>query len=504
MFIDARKITEDAVQDRVCIIGAGAAGITLALELEDRGIPVTVLESGGMEREAVNQDLARGDITGRIYFALDNSRLRYFGGCTNHWAGLCRPMDTIDFENRAHIPESGWPFGRETLTPYYERARYYLGLDRFPDVDRPGTAATFPDKGDREFELDYEQFSPLVRMGDRFRKRIERSKLIKVYLYANVTEFATNENSRLNSVTARTLPEFGGRALNVSADRFVLATGGIENARILLLTERNHRVGLGNRHENVGRYFMEHLHAIGGILALRTADFPYAAYRRANRRQGFLRLRDELQNELGLLNCRMILEEAGEIDAGPLSSSVFDVSARMDDARNANDTRLMHVKFISEQAPTRESYVGLSDQLDPDPLGQARAALHWKVSDLDKRTIDANLWALARAMGREGHGRLQIRAGSRAAWKWNFLAGGNHHMGTTRMSTDPKRGVVDADCRLFDIENFYVAGSSVFPNTGHANPTYTVVAMAVRLAEHLGRESAAVTLSGQRGTTSRT
>lgn len=482
MFIDARKIEEQEFESGVCIIGAGPAGMILALELEERGIPVTILEAGGLEKETANQNMARGDITGRIYYALDNSRLRYFGGCSNHWAGLCRPMDAIDFTDREWVPGSGWPFGAETLAPYYDRARPYINLRPFRPNERRYT--TFPRKQHEEFELNYEQYAPDHVLGQRFQRQFKKSKLIKVYLYSNLTDFETDENGRLRSVTARTLKEFGDRTLRFRAKTFVLATGGIENARILLLSAKGRRHALGNANDHVGRYFMEHLHAIGGILAVQSESFPFRPFERTDYFKGYLRLRDEIQRNEEIMNCRMVLEESQDIDPGPLSESIFEVAARMDG--NSPGTRLMHVKFISEQAPTRESYVGLSER--KDALGQPRVDLHWHVSQLDKKTIDVNLEHLARAFGREGHGRMQIRAGSLSSWKWNFLAGGNHHMGTTRMAATAAKGVVDSNCRMFDVPNLYVAGSSVFPNTGHANPTFTIIALAIRLADRLAHE----------------
>ncbi len=478
MIIDGRQFTAPEISTQICIVGGGPAGITIALELEQRGIPVAILESGGRQEDQPVQDLARGEITGRIYYPLEKSRLRFFGGSGNHWGGLCCPMDSLDFQARPWIPGSGWPFDLNTLNPYYERAREYLTLDPFPPA--VSNHATFQ-KRPADFELDFVRFSRARLLTERFGTRLKNSKLISIYLYCNLTEFITDDSGRVRTAVVRTLPEFGGRTFAVRADTFVLATGGIENARLLLLSERNRRTALGNQHGHVGRYFMEHIHGVGAVFAVHTPDFPFTDYEDLDHRLGYLRLKDNVQRQAEILNCRLTLKRAEGTPLGPLSQSVFDIAAHMDGQRPG--PRLFQLEFVSEQSPTRESFVTLSQA--KDSLGQERIALHWEISDLDKKTIDTNLRRAAHALAGAGHGRLQIRTGSASEFLWDFIWGGNHHMGTTRMHPDPRLGVVNVDSRLHDVPNLYVAGSSVFPNAGHANPTFTIVALAVRMADHL-------------------
>ena len=484
MFLDARTLSAAEFKDRVCIIGGGIAGIVIALELESQGIPVTVLESGGFEEEPRVQKLAQGELTGRPYYPLESSRLRYFGGCSHHWAGLCRPLDALDFEARDYLAEDGWPLSRATLEPYYRDAREYLALESFPESDPSRLARVFP--ADGNFELDYEQFSREPYTAVRYREHITRSRLIKVYLHAHVVALeADADDTRLDSLTVRTLPATSERRLRFSADRFVLATGGIENARMLMLTGRDRRRAFGDRHANLGRYFMEHLHVLCGQLAVASPTFPFDLFPRVGYLHPYLRLRDRVQRERGILNCRMVLEThtgRGEVNLAP---AVRAVAARMDGAATEPGHPPLGVSFISEQEPNRASYVTLGES--KDVFGNRRPALHWRLSDLDRKTIDANLWELARAVGRAGHGRLRFLAGQHSEWGYDFVTGGHHHMGTTRMHPDPRKGVVDPECRLFDLPNLYVAGSSVFPMVGHANPTYTLTAIAIRLARHLGR-----------------
>ena len=144
MFVDARTIPAGAtLETDICIIGAGAAGIALAQEFAGLDMRVSILESGGREFDAETQQLGTGRNIGTPYFPLDAARLRYFGGTTNHWGGLCRPSNAIDFESRSWVPDSGWPLTKAELQPYYERAQVSCnvhsserGIDYWIQFDR--------------------------------------------------------------------------------------------------------------------------------------------------------------------------------------------------------------------------------------------------------------------------------------------------------------------------------------------------------------------------------
>ena len=260
LLIDSRTLQQDTlIETDLCIVGAGAAGITIARELAGHGMQVALLESGGFEFDEQTQSLYQGDNTGEFpQYAPDQPRARYFGGTTNYWSGNCRPLDPIDFEQRAWIPHSGWPFGREELDPYYARARQVCQLGEYhPNTINckiPADYAQLPLAGNRVRTAIFE-LSPPTRFGKTYRDTITGAANISVYLHANVVNIDTNDNiSRVQHLQVACLD---GPAFRVSARIYILATGGIENARLLLISDHQQPGGLGNHQDIVGRYFME-------------------------------------------------------------------------------------------------------------------------------------------------------------------------------------------------------------------------------------------------------
>ncbi len=269
MIIDAQQLTQDSeIRGRVAIIGAGAAGITLAIELAKSFKDVVLLELGGLEFEQETQDLYKGTVQGNPARPLDVSRLRYFGGTTNHWTGLCAPIDAVDFKPIADERYSGWPFQLADLMPYYERGCHYCEISA-PQIVSAAISQAEPiarqilDSPD--FQLAEFQHSPPTRFGKRHRHDLEASGQVNVYLHANVTDISVSDSGRaISSLVVRTL---NGRKLKVTADAFVLCCGGIENARVLLNCTSHFHSGIGNEHDLVGRFFMNNpMASVGNIL----------------------------------------------------------------------------------------------------------------------------------------------------------------------------------------------------------------------------------------------
>ena len=263
MFCDARLVDDGHVaESTVCIIGGGAAGITMALEFERHGIETVLLESGGFKPDSQTTDLYRGENVGIPYEFGDGMRSRHLGGGSNCWGGWCRPLDVEDMHRNDWVPNSGWPFDLAELMPYYERAHPVLRLGPVNyDIGHWVSAINRSDvrrmplpSGD---VLDsVSQFSPPMRFAKFYRKKMKDARNARVFLHANVVDIETDPAGRsVCAVHAKTLT---GRRLTVKARHFVLATGGIENARILLAANKTHAKGLGNAHDLVGRYFMDH------------------------------------------------------------------------------------------------------------------------------------------------------------------------------------------------------------------------------------------------------
>jgi len=314
MFINAEEWDDGApVSCDLCIVGAGAAGITLARHLASADLKVCLLESGGFEFSQSTQSLCEGKVTGRGYFDLDMARLRFFGGSTNHWSGWCCPLDPIDFEPRADLPGSGWPIGYEELEPYYRRAHEICELGPYTyDANAFGDRVPpFYREPLDEYQVTVHiwQRSPPTRFGETYRAGIDEATHVRCFLNANVVGIETaNGGADVSALQVRTL---GGKRFKVDARIFVLACGGIENARLLLQPTRECPHGVGNDHDQVGRYFMLHPILEVGKLALTEAggqslfvqDRTYGERVRAG-----LGLSPTMQRELGLSNHAILLE----------------------------------------------------------------------------------------------------------------------------------------------------------------------------------------------------
>jgi choline dehydrogenase-like flavoprotein len=491
VFADGRGVADNTTLDAdLCIVGAGAAGITLALELLDTPLKILLVEAGGLEYEPATQDLYRGENVGHPYFKLESSRLRMFGGTTGHWNGWVRPLDPIDFEERSWVPDSGWPIGRADLDPYYERAQRYVQAGPFdysaPDWEQAAKA--------RRFALARElvdtavfQFSPPTRFGTVYRDRLRRARNVTVLLHANVVGIRlAPDRGRIERVDVATLT---GKRFDARAARFVVATGGIETPRLLLASN------VGNEHDLVGRYFADHPHAPCALASLPEAPSLaslYALHEHVRRTdvRGVLVTTEQLMRSEQTLQFSASLDR---VEDDPFVPRDSDAETRRQDSGRpvaALEQGLMHAAkrhlfslfMRAEQTPNRESRVTLADERDE--LGMPRARLDWRLSELDRKSIRTSVRALGRAFVAAGIGHVYSRPEAEAEF-WTGIEGGYHHMGTARMHADPRRGVVDRDCRVHGVGNLWLAGSSVFPTTGYANPTLTIVALASRLAQHL-------------------
>ncbi len=263
-FIDARTIPSGtAIETDILIIGGGPAGITLALALKDAPVKVTLLESGGMEFDAATQALYAGPETGTRYLPLDASRMRFFGGSTNHWGGWCRPLEKIDFEKRDWLAHSGWPFGREVLEAYFPRAQELVEAGPFIYDDAP---QKFPvstlEMGAGGIETVWFQFSKMrgsvlpTHFGERYADDLKQVSNLKLYTNANVTGLRLAKDGKsLNRVDVATL---SGVKFSVTPRMVVLGAGAIENARLLLASNDVMAAGIGNANDLVGRYFSDH------------------------------------------------------------------------------------------------------------------------------------------------------------------------------------------------------------------------------------------------------
>lgn len=529
----------------LCIIGAGAAGIAMALEFAGTATQVLLLESGSRLEEADTQALYAGTVTdARLHSPPDRYRQRRFGGTTTIWGGRCMPFDPIDFEPRDYVPESGWPVARETLLPYYLKANRLCEAGAFAytaDVafNRP-TRPIVEGFASNYFTANtLERFSCPTDFGSRYGHRLEVAANVQTVLHANVTEMRLDATGR--TLDHLVLKNLHGKSFTVRATRFVLATGGLEVARMLLANRDVQPNGIGNDHDVVGRYYMCHLAGtLGAIKFHKPPSAVWHGYEMSDDgiycRRRFA-LREQTQRELKLGNFVARLHHPRITDPehrnGVLSllflaqflipyeyrmrltgSKNNSAKVWLQHLRNATlgsldgigfawhmlrDRKLAERKFPSiiirskanlysldfhaEQQPNRASRLTLGTQTDA--LGVPRLNVDWRYTAGDVDTVRRSIALLADEIRRQGIGTFDYDPQSVEAEMIRYGAYGGHHIGTARMGSDRSSSVVDSDCRVHDVDNLFVAGAAVFPTSSQANPTLTLVALALRLSSHL-------------------
>ena len=530
--IDAGQIADGSeIRADVCIVGGGAAGITLAMEFANSSTSVCLLESGTYRPDEQIQALYDLECIGYPIREDFISRARQFGGSCNLWSGRNMRMSPIDFEKRDWVANSGWPLSYREIEPFYQRAEPLLGV---PSHGRFSPVTEIQGIEDRERALfDPGDLEPTVALWGtkpmRFAKvnraALKKSRNISVYLKANVTEVVPSENgATIESLVVRTLD---GRTMSARAPVFVLAAGGLENARLLLASRRRQAMGVGNERDVVGRYFLEHPRALHGRIRVNEGvRLPYLTGIPLSdgKVQLGVALSERAQRRARVLNSYVSLEPAmSELAARQYGRSMNvaksivrrgyespSTSARADGAnvreliymltpkevmphwmyrlyafvkrRARRRLSIGHLTMINfcEQVPDPASRVTLSEQRDA--LGVNKLALDWRIGGAERRSVAYLHEMLGRYVQESGIGVMEVQASD--ADELHF-SDASHHMGTTRMSEDVRTGVVDRDCRVHGVANLYMAGSSVFATSGHANPTLTIVALTLRLADHL-------------------
>jgi choline dehydrogenase-like flavoprotein len=546
VIIDINDLPDDRpLLADVCIVGAGAAGISMALQFIGSGIDVLLLESGAAEEEPDTQALYVGTVADeRLHSPPHRYRQRRFGGTTTIWGGRCMPFDPIDFEVRDYVPHSGWPLAREALLPYYPPANRlceagefcYTAAESFRDGGRPMIEG---------FESAYfssdtlERFSCPTDFGARYGHRLRAAPNITVVLHANVTAIRLRADGE--RVAALDVRSMSGKRLQARAAHFVLAVGGLEVARLLLASRDVQTDGVGNRHDVVGRYYMCHLAgSIGALKILKPPGSIYHSYEISDegiycRRRLALRAEVQRTQRLGNFVARLHhpritdpahrssmlsllylakpfipyeygkrlhgeqhtslgtwLRHLGNVVTGPFEAAAFAWHMLRDRKLAArkfptiivtSKANLYSVDFHAEQQPDAASRVMLESATDA--LGMPRLRVDWHYTARDVDTVTRAIALLAQELDRNGVGRLDYEPESVEAEMTRYGAYGGHHIGTARMGSDPRSSVVDADCRVHGVGNLYIAGSATFPTSSQANPTLTLVALSLRLAATL-------------------
>lgn len=460
---------------KVCIIGSGPAGVTIARKLAAANIPTVIFEAGKDDYTDESQDFYKGTTVGDFYFDLDVTRLRYLGGCSNHWAGWCRVLDAVDFEAKSWVPDTGWPIGRADIEPFFDEVHDLLDLVPF-----------LPDEAISD-DIRWVQLikSPAVAFGVKFRGEMEASQNLAVVLDTYVTEL---EGDGTRVTGARIWSNEREQGL-FTADVFVPCTGGLENSRLLLWSNERSMGRVVPQAAALGRYWMEHPQFQGGDAILNNPDqfamdAVYEAFfsptREAMERRGIM--------NFGIRFIQMPYHGVKRLLADLACTAPH--TAEWVAGQIGSNLRCASQLYVGwEQAPLASNRIELS-KTEKDALGIPRIELHWKKSELEHRTLLEGLRLFGETLAAKDYGMVRI-----ADWVLNNEPypddqeiAGHHHMGGTRMGTDVRRSVVDADCRVHGMRNLYVGGSSVFATSGQANPTTTIVSLACRLGDHLVRE----------------
>jgi hypothetical protein len=521
------------------IVGAGAAGITLALQFVESNIRVIVLESGAKKLKAQQQELNHGRVKDGVHPPAYLYRPRRLGGSTASWGGRCVPLDEQDLRKRPRVPLSGWPFDRSALQPFYERAQSLVEAEVFDYAALAGHGGLVEGFRDPDMLTEtLERFSPPTNFWKRYRAELAKSSSVIVIEHATCLRFSGDQ-----VVTGLECASTGGVHFKVRARSFVLAVGGLETVRVLA------HFGYGNHSGMLGRTYMCHIGAALGQLRLSPADRgAQFGFDRTNDgiycRRRFT-LRAEKQRALGILNAAIRLHHSNIVEPShrhPVLSAMFiakklfipeygrsftvieheamrrhgnGVGLWLGHVRNEifgtprlarfaldwvfrrhltylripsvalSDPALIYpLDFNGQQAPNPESRVMLAGETDR--CGVPRLKIDWRASELDWLTLSRMLRELRRAVEGCGCGTIEyeeerLDQNARAS----ALPIGGHHLGTAGMSESPSAGVVNADGRVHHVDNLYVSGSATFPTSGQANPMLTIVAMAMRLAQHL-------------------
>lgn len=512
----------------VVIVGGGPAGITLALELARADLRIALVESGGEDFDPDTQALYEGETVGNDIVDLMAARLRFLGGTSNHWGGHCLPLDAIDFDRRPLNGMSGWPFGRDHIDPFYERAHVYLRLGAF-DYGRD----IVPGLSDRDFLLSDDpriesvpqrQSRGPLRFGDAFRAELEASERIDLMLWSNVVGLEVADDDR---ITAVEVSDLAGARRRIEGRAVVMACGAVENARLLMLTNAAHGRSFGDAGELLGRCYMDHPASGAGFLTFSEPLAPRAYWRNERTGDGvpvrfMWRLAEDVLEAEGLVNAQFFLipfsedpaarrlrAEANRADRAlreiakwvllrpergfELSREYCTFITNADSfvthrlAPPSEGTRRVLLRFESEELPSRHNRITLSD--DRDALGLPRPILHWSPGDTERESMIRSTTLIGQICGANGLGRMELEDFDRPFWgtgtSW-------HQLGTTRMAVSPTEGVVDPDARVHGTRNLFMAGGSVMPTNGRANPTLTIVALSIRLADHLKTEVASL------------
>jgi len=463
-----------------CVIGGGPAGITLALRLAGHGWRVVLAEGGGLEYTERSQALYRAKSTGRDAY-VEASRQRYLGGTSNHWAGRCRPFDPSDFADPPRGGLPGWPIHFIEIDRYLPEAKRILDLPQDSDFKAVNTAIQGED-----FIADRFLLSPPTRFAEKYAKELRETEGLDVFINCNCVDLEFD--SRTKRLSAAVVSDYDRRRGKIIASNYILAMGAVENARQLLNSNSLASGGVIHKNGFAGCCFMEHLNVdLGSFILKEGSDSSTRQYYTSDT---FIR-----KHRTGKGNATFSIVE--QVKSYGRTAAIKDFFKNL----ACNTGFADKVKFVArfdcpgdgdigtliEQFPNRASRISLLNETDE--LGVRKANVHWEISPEDIRTIKTIGIEVAKRFADSGLGYVKLNESIYGDSSTLAVHPHAHHMGTTRMTATPTHGVVDENCKVFNTDNLYVAGSSIFSRGGACNPTMPILQLALRLVDYLHRHT---------------
>lgn len=449
--------------ENIAIFGTGPAGITLAKELAKKGFEVSLFEAGDLDGEfefSDTKDPYEAEINEGIEYSTKYTRLRQFGGSSGHWGGWCRPLDPIDFEPRDEVDSPGWPIDISILNPFYSRALDVLevktpdGMESFNRDVYPLSFVDTPLKVKNFF------FSPPKRFRSSY-QGIQKTNNIKLHLNRTLVNLI-NDGGKINKAI---LKNNQGETFSIEADSYILCLGGIENARLLMAS------GIQNENPNLGRFFSDHLGtSIGYAIFSEQIRFDRHLNEEGIEQLPHLSFEDDFLKQNKILNFGCVFNNYNGDEVG---NSIAELAS----SKENHTVRKAIIRL--ENAPSRHSRISLQNA--KDAYGVPKISLAWQPNETDVIStlrVSDYLKSYFRALGI----RSAITFPTKPILSYSYQA---HHCGTTRMGNSINDSVVDRNLRCHTMSNLFVSGSSVFPSYGFANPTLTIIALTLRLADHL-------------------
>ena len=549
MYIDAEALTEERIQSEVAVIGAGPAGISLALEFARQGHEVTLIESGANRFSAQAQTLGDATLGSARQAPMSESTRRQIGGASAIWGGRCLPYDPIDFVNRSYIPHSRWPVAYEDIAPYFEKTSDYFRSGRpvfnLHQIKDSAPTSIVPDLPDGDIlSSDLERWSLPTHFGREYHKELSQNPRIRVLHSLTCTEIELDSNgTHVTGLRCKT--SNSGRPLLVLGQVYAVACGGVDTTRLLLASDGVQPEGIGGQSGHLGRFYMGHIS--GRVARVRFSTPPrktvYGFDRDIDgtylrRRFSFsaeFQKEKELTNVIGFLvnpdiadpdHRNGVLSFAYLALASPagrffVADALRKAALKSDQAgsvrahlRNILFDPLRTLSFIPsfgykrflahrkvpgffQYSHSNQYLLHYHGEQVPNPysrieLGIERDALGMRRAKIDLRYTAQDVDGIVRAhhywdkyLRQHGVGALEYLSADVSDSVWKQAGDGFHQIGTTRMSEAASDGVVDGQGKIHGVDNLFVASSSNFVTSSQANSTFMIVAFALRMIDHI-------------------